>query len=468
MNTKKQKTGKFILYLLPFIIGMYGIWIIDHARFTDAVYDTLHMYALSFGGEPDNIFIEIARWTAPLVTASWIITCFSILRNWWHNRIVYLMGNSIAVYYGAEERTNILSKLEKKGISGENKFLPAKSYILLGSENENYAFVEKNKDRLSGHNIYLKSSMARTQTLGTARIKTFSPEENAARIFWKKNRAGERQKIILTDFGKLGEELLYWGLQDNIYSPDQMIEYHIFGSGEKYTATHPYLSEISDRIEFHPEPWYKALALFDSADRILVCGEQTRETVRELLFAVPGKTLDVFDKAYSGSDFFEAKGRLRYFDWKKESMTPAIILDELLLARAKSINLRYAVLYSGAKNTDEEKERQWEKLDAFTRYSNISAADYHEIRLQMLKEQGISDDPQKMQPEVLEKLAELEHIRWCRYHYLNNWHYGIPENGKAKDREKRIHSDLVPYKDLTGEEKEKDRENVRILFSAGS
>ena len=97
MNTKKQKTGKFILYLLPFIIGMYGIWIIDHARFTDAVYDTLHMYALSFGGEPDNIFIEIARWTAPLVTASWIITCFSILRNWWHNRIVYLMGNSIAV-----------------------------------------------------------------------------------------------------------------------------------------------------------------------------------------------------------------------------------------------------------------------------------------------------------------------------------------------------------------------------------
>ena len=65
----------------------------------------------------------------------------------------------------------------------------------------------------------------------------------------------------------------------------------------------------------------------------------------------------------------------------------------------------------------------------------------------------------------MEKLAELEHIRWCRYHYLNNWHYGIPENGKTKDLEKRIHCDLVPYSDLNEEAKERDRDNIRTLLS---
>lgn len=461
----KKTIGKYILYLLPFLIGMYGIYIIDHARFTDAVYDAFHMYAMDFDGETDNLFIEIARWTAPLVTASWIIAGFSILRNWWHSRLIYLKGNSIAVYGESKERTAILDSLGNKGIAGEEKFLPAKSYILLGSEDENYAFIEGNEKRLLGHNIYLKSDMARTQTLGSFRIKTFSPEENAARIFWKKNPAGEHRKIILTDFGKLGEELLYWGLQDNICPPDQIIEYHIFGDGDKYTATHPYLSEITDRIVFHTEPWYESLEVMGSADRILVCGETTRESVRELLFTVPGKTLDVFDRTAPGSEFSEAEDRLRYFDWEYESMTPAIILDELLLVRAKTINLHYAVLFKGAADTEEEKERQWEKLDAFTRYSNISAADYHEIRLQQLKEHGIPADPQKIPPAYMEKLAELEHIRWCRYHYLNNWHYGIPENGKTKDLEKRIHCDLVPYSDLNEEAKERDRDNIRTLLS---
>ena len=64
----------------------------------------------------------------------------------------------------------------------------------------------------------------------------------------------------------------------------------------------------------------------------------------------------------------------------------------------------------------------------------------------------------------LEKLAELEHIRWMRYHYIHNWKQGKVESG-TKDPENRIHADLIPYEELSESEKEKDRENVRILFS---
>ena len=61
-------------------------------------------------------------------------------------------------------------------------------------------------------------------------------------------------------------------------------------------------------------------------------------------------------------------------------------------------------------------------------------------------------------------LAELEHIRWSRYHYLNNWRYGMPEDGSRKDKGRRIHADLLPYRELSDNEKEKDRESVRQML----
>ena len=73
-------------------------------------------------------------------------------------------------------------------------------------------------------------------------------------------------------------------------------------------------------------------------------------------------------------------------------------------------------------------------------------------------------DGKELSAERLIFLGELEHIRWCRYHYLNNWKYGIPKNGKTKDPQNRLHSLLVPYDQLAEAEKEKDRENIRMLM----
>ena len=97
-------------------------------------------------------------------------------------------------------------------------------------------------------------------------------------------------------------------------------------------------------------------------------------------------------------------------------------------------------------------------MNTFTRYSNISAADYHDVRRQMIGNQPLTQ-------ERLELLAELEHIRWCRYHFLNNWQYGQPENGKAKDPGKRIHRCMVDYGQISEQDREKDRENIRILLA---
>ena len=71
-------------------------------------------------------------------------------------------------------------------------------------------------------------------------------------------------------------------------------------------------------------------------------------------------------------------------------------------------------------------------------------------------------DVTSLSPEQMELLAELEHIRWCRYHQFHNWRMGIPKNGARKDATLRIHKDLIPYDELTKEEKEKDKDNIRM------
>ena len=50
-------------------------------------------------------------------------------------------------------------------------------------------------------------------------------------------------------------------------------------------------------------------------------------------------------------------------------------------------------------------------------------------------------------PETRDALQEIEHIRWCRFNYLNGWTYAPG----TKDKRARTHPDLVPYDELTAD-----------------
>ena len=110
-------------------------------------------------------------------------------------------------------------------------------------------------------------------------------------------------------------------------------------------------------------------------------------------------------------------------------------------------------------------EQVWKQRDTFTRYSNISSADYHEMRLKILRYLDLPLSLSELPESVQDQMAELEHERWCRYHYLNNWTYGIPDSGKAKDPVRRIHADLIPFSELPVEERKKDYDTVGVMMS---
>jgi hypothetical protein len=59
----------------------------------------------------------------------------------------------------------------------------------------------------------------------------------------------------------------------------------------------------------------------------------------------------------------------------------------------------------------------------------------------------------------LEKLAMMEHVRWCNERLTDGWKYDRTVD--TKNIEKKVHPSLVPWRTLPLEEKEKDRQTVR-------
>ena len=462
-----------IFLLFPLVLGVYGFVALAGEPFLDSVFKCVTMYVLNYGDTPPNLPVEIARWTAPLATAGSVMLAVSSLQRWIVLRWKYLRGGSVAVYGPKREKAAVLAQLGRRGISGQEGLVKAERYIFLNSEPENFAFYQSHAEQLRGRQAWLKCESLPAQSVSEPNLKLFCPEEIAARLFWRQRdvyslwkRSAGTLKIVFLGFGKLGEELLSRGLQNNLFGPEQRLEYHVFGDCAAFLATHTGLKEISDPVVWHREPWYDSLELMEQAELLIVLRQAEQPSlVQDLLSATLRREIDVFSAEEPALALLAQQERLRRFPWRREAMDVRLLFEDTMYRRAKRINLRYAHLYQGVEETAENMEAEWGRLDSFTRYSNVSSADYHEIRLKLLAAQGLSGRAEELSAEDLELLAELEHIRWCRYHYLNNWRFGRPEDGRAKDPVRRLHALLIPYDKLPEAEKEKDRENIRVLLS---
>ena len=473
MDFTRKGIRRLLLLAVPLILALIGFVLVEKEPLLQSLFLSVCMYFLNYQDAPVNLWLELARWTAPLATASGVFLAIAALRRRVQSYLLFRRGKCTAVYGPDGEKAAILTQLGPEGVDIRDEFIPAQRYILLGSEEENLSFYCRHADHLADSVVYMRSRSLQAQSVSAANLRLFCPEETAARLFWKRCflyntsvACGHRMKIVFLGFGRLGQELLTSALQNNLFSPDQTIEYHIFGSDGGFADIHRELNAISDPVVFHTEPWHSYPDLLEEAQAVIVLEQDDQLfLLRELLLACRRPIIHVFAANATGAQLLAGKERLELFPWQEEAGKLENILSDRMYLRAKSINLRYACLYSGAEDTPREREAQWQQLDAFTRYSNISSADYHEMQLRILEAEGLPANPEALPPEWMEYLAELEHLRWCRYHQLNNWRHGIPANGKNKDMSARIHVDLVPYSSLTDGEKEKDRENIRILFS---
>lgn len=434
--------------ILPFFIGMYIYHPVFAERenpypFLDAVYSSIKLYSGSTeGGIPVGGLLQLARFLALAATLSILIDALNKMTdlvNWCKLR----NPGATVVYGDSSYAVRVLESLSPGSrIRGEGKFIDGASrYVLMfPGDKANLEFYSRNYERLRDKNVYMMLENIQRQNIENPRLTVFSLSEICARQYWRDHPVSKSEKIALIGFGHVGEDLLLYGLQVNLIDPEQHFEYHVYGDGTAFRREHTELDQMTpDEIVFHDDGAYGP-GEFERFDRIILCGGQDENgdaaAVSKLLLSAPAdRPIHVYAPNGDIITNLFGSGRLTCFGTAEETASADMIFNERSMEAARRQHEFYYKKYGGT---------PWEKLDAFKRYSNVSSSDYMFVIERLLK-QGVSG----------EKVAELEHIRWCRYHYLHNWKYA-PETDSAR----RLHNCLIPFSQLSEEEKRKDIEAI--------
>ena len=472
MDLKKLKKLMYaVLWILPFVLGTVG-YCLEGERVVDSLYDAFALYAVSPVSDANNWIIIIAKWGAPLILASGILLVLQGILRRLKDYYKGLHVGATAVYSDNEYGSMLADHLRYGILVTDKRLYDVQDHILLFSDDmENLDFYQQNKEALKGKNVYMQLNGMDSFLLKENSIHFFNVNEIIARNYWKEHHlipyfenGGETVKIAIVGFSSLGQQILNFGLLNNIYDPEQQIEYHIWGN----SLLHEHMQENvklmnKDQCIYHGECWEKDVQQFSSMNRVIVTEEDQLELLQTLLYLCNGAEIHYFSPRKTVLQEIYKKDKLLSFGSYSDVLTEQNIKSGKLYHAAKELNYKYACLYGSVTGDEAKKEQemeeQWELLDGFTKGSNIAAADYHEIRkliIRMAKEQN---------REITEDcLGRMEHIRWCRFHYLNHWNYGVPENGKNKDASRRIHVCLVPFDELKKEDQVKDYESVKVLL----
>ncbi|MCI2425637.1 ryanodine receptor Ryr, partial [Candidatus Acetothermia bacterium] len=105
----------------------------------------------------------------------------------------------------------------------------------------------------------------------------------------------------------------------------------------------------------------------------------------------------------------------------------------------------------------------WKELPEDLKESNRAQAEHIRVKLQAIGcDIGVTTDRDpplfELSPEEVELLSKMEHERFVEERLRSGWTLG-----PAKNIEKKISPTLIPWKELSNEEKEKDRMFVRRL-----
>lgn len=455
---KLKKAGMVLLFILPAIVGFVGYMMAGKNMF-DAAYFAIRMYLFDADTFGNNWLIECARWIAPIFTISGLVIILKTAVAKMADFFAGFASDAIAVY-GDNELKEIVKKNIKHAINvDDNEVMDVESHIIMFSDDEKgLEFYTKNKDKLKGE-VFIKLDKNDSYSVALDSVKFFNPCEMIARNFWQKRDIRnviykDEMKIAIVGSDILSRKILTYGLLNNIYSLTQMIEYNIWSNDDFFERAHGDFNTMNgDKVVYCDNNSKDRLRDIASADRIIITDEIDNEFIYELSKLTKGE-IYCFDPMGTFVNIFEYD-KIYSFGNYKEILVAENIRTDNLYSFAKALNFQYALKYLNEGQEPPTLEGAWNDLDVFTKGSNIAATDYHKITCLVMRETG------KTKADYI--LAEMEHIRWSRYHFLNHWKYGETANGK-KDSKNKIHPCLKPFAELDDSNKNKDLEGIEILL----
>lgn len=155
--------------------------------------------------------------------------------------------------------------------------------------------------------------------------------------------------------------------------------------------------------------------------------------------------------------------QLAKFNIIEKSFTEEALISEKIDELAKIIHQDYlSKLSEEAKNDGKPSRQEWDLLPIDFKNQNREQADHIQIKIKLagykygagLKKKNEETNIQ-IPNKLIESLAKVEHNRWEAHMILSGWVYG-----KVRDDEKKIHTDLIPYEELSEGTKQYDRNTI--------
>lgn len=477
-----MKTGKS-KYILPvvvvtlYLVSVYVYMVQGNLKLGDAVYYALSLYPISMRDITDppqatEAAIVWLRILCPLALSAYILSLLTSVVDWLKDAGKSLLPNSVCVY-----GTNEIARLVAK----KNRFIEAgtsfhrfarKHVILMDSDEESLAFYRKHAHRVfrkrnSQDNVYIGLwDISASVTWEEDKVSYFNVQDETARNYWMKNSLHKDQprdsvhRIVLLNYRAdgLGYYLLKHGVLNNVFSDARRVCYDVFCVGEEmYTGFESVQLFNDDTLTWHRTPWHQHPELIRSADRILVAEDITPQLLNRLQILCTHQTVAYYSP--EALDYPQTYQSATLNVCAFGLIEDVLNRESIMKSSPKWIHYRYACehgspqererIAQAQKNGTEAKlaEELWGSLDRFSKNSNTAQADYHNYHSTSSRAYASSSKTAR---------ARAEHIRWCRFHFLNGWRYGDPGDGKRKDLQRRIHRDLVPWEELPQEEQEKN------------
>ena len=290
-------------------------------------------------------------------------------------------------------------------------------------------------------------------------LHTYSNKEIISRCYWRDHPVRKDEKtIVLIGSGSIAAELLERGLVTNVFEPRRYICYHVFGDSLGFRKSHREAVRTlcggdpdDDTLFLHEECWEYHPEIIRNADRIIICEDDDRSdlaTYKELRKMFP-TAADIHVRLDNDEE------KIRGFGSRKNIFTmKSFVRDD--------IN-KLAVTLHNIYNEGSDDPVGWDDLSDHKKWSNIAAADHMIVKVRyLLDDDSITELTQEdcrkaygifsnADHEKRDICREMEHRRWVRFHLMYNWTYSPERNDMM-----RRHPMMLPYSELTEEEKEKD------------
>lgn len=439
MQTWWQRLKKPLVFV-PFVVGAIG-YLLAREPFTNALYASFALYFTNPISDAYNGFIELARWTAPIAMVGAIL---EVLQKYSRALDLWLASRkqgSAAVYSDRE-----LHLAENDRIhflyAGERLQKHCKTHLILfSSDEENLRFYEKHKQAFSGRKVYIGlRELEQGLTELAPDVTVFDINQAAARQLWKKislwNSGCTTPKVVIYGGGTLASTVLSVGLQLNLFDSNQKVQYTLVAEHPAFCIRHPDFSTMNgDTIRYVSPAQEDAWQFIREADYVIAAEQVSPETLQSLAVQTYHGKLYCYAPEEGSACEWLAFHKPIPFGQNSELLTADTICGETLVQNARALHESYCRQNPG-------QAAPWETLSGFLKCSNISSADFNQVIAQL--PDSVSD----------EDTARLEHIRWCRFHFLNYWRKSEP--GAPKNTALRLHPDLISYDDLPEKEREKD------------